>query len=75
MIRKLSRHFLNSPSVINGDNEETIENNSEYQDEIEMPSLNGPKYNSVGSSVLGKKAYVQSNRLGLFCSGIKQANR
>ena len=55
MTRKLSRHFLNSPSVINGDKEEPIENNSEYQDEIEMSSPNGRKYNSIGSSVIGKK--------------------
>ena len=55
MTRKLSRHFLNSPSVINGDNEEPIENISEYQDEIEMSSPNGPNYNSIGSSVIGKK--------------------
>ena len=53
--RKLSRHFLNSPPVINGDSEKPIENNSECQDEIEMFSPNGPKYNSIGSSVIGEK--------------------
>ena len=55
MTRKLSRHFLSSPPVINGDKEEAIEINSEYQDEIERSSPNGPKYNSIGSSVIRKK--------------------
>ena len=53
--RKLSQHFLNSPLVIHGDDEEPIEISSEHQEKFEMNSPNGPKYSSIGSSVIGKK--------------------
>ena len=54
MNRKLFCHFLRSPPVTHGNDEEHIEISSEYQDEIEMSSLNGLKHSTIVSSVIGK---------------------